>query len=102
MQDLDIFVTEFLIKKKKINKPKVSTKANINNIFADIEVSTKLNYGFMVYSQNDDMFYGITVDNVEELTELFSTDTEIYEPLFRLSVGKTLTLKYSTIWTIIF
>ena len=32
MQDLDIFVNEFLIKKKKINKPKVSTKANINNI----------------------------------------------------------------------
>ena len=31
MQDLDIFVTEFLIK-EKINKPKVSTKANINNI----------------------------------------------------------------------
>lgn len=101
MQDLDIFVTEFLIK-KKINKPKVSTKANINNIFADIEVSTKLNYGFMVYSQNDDMFYRIIVDNVEELAELFSTDTEIYEPLFRFSVGKTLTLKDSTIWTRIF
>lgn len=56
----------------------------------------------MVYSQNDDMFYEITVDNVEELAELFSTDTEIYELLFRLSVGKTLTLKYSTIWTRIF
>lgn len=101
MQDLDIFVTEFLIK-KKLNKPIVSTKANINNIFADIEVSTKLNYGFMVYSENDDMLYGITVDNVEELAELFSTDTEIYEPLFRLSVGKTLTLKDDTIWTRIF
>ena len=56
----------------------------------------------MVYSQNDDMFYGITVDNVEELAGLFSTDTEIYEPLFRLSVGKTLTLKNITIWTRIF
>lgn len=56
----------------------------------------------MVYSQNDDMFYGITVDNVEELAELFSTDTEIYEPLFRLSVGKTLTFKDSIIWTRIF
>ena len=56
----------------------------------------------MVYSQNDDMFYGITVDNVEELAGLFSTDTEIYEPLFRLSVGKTLTLKNSTIWNRIF
>lgn len=101
MQDLDIFVNEFLIK-KKLNKPKVSTKANRNNIFADIEVSTKLNYGFMVYSENDYMLYGITVDNVEELAELFSADTEIYEPLFRLSVGKTLTLKDSTIWTRIF
>lgn len=101
MQDLDIFVNEFLIK-KKLKKPIASTKANINNIFADIEVSTKLNYGFMVYSQNDDMLYGITVDNVEELAELFNTDTEIYEPLFRLSVGKTLTLKDSTIWTRIF
>ena len=48
------------------------------------------------------MFYGITVDNVEELAELFITDIEIYEPLFRLSVGKTLTLKDSTIWTRIF
>ena len=56
----------------------------------------------MVYSQNDDMFYGITVNTVEELAELFSTDTEIYELLFRLSVGKTLTFKDSTIWTIIF
>ena len=56
----------------------------------------------MVYSQNDDMFYEITVDNVEELAELFSTDTEIYELLFRLSVGKTLIFKDSTIWTIIF
>ena len=36
----------------------------------------------MVYSQNDDMLYGITVYNVEELAELFSIDTEIYEPLF--------------------
>ena len=101
MQDLDIFVNEFLIK-KKLNKPKVSAKSNRNNIFANIEASTKLNYGFMVYSQNDDMLYGITVDNVEELAELFSTDTEIYEPLFRLDVGKTLKLKDSTIWTRIF
>ena len=53
----------------------------------------------MVYSQNDDMLYGITVYNVEELAELFSIDTEIYEPLFRLSVGKTLTLTDSIIWT---
>ena len=56
----------------------------------------------MVYSQNDDMLYGITVYNVEELAELFSIDTEIYEPLFRLSVGKTFTLTDSTILTRIF
>ena len=31
MQDLDIFVNEFLIK-KKLKKPIVSTKTNINNI----------------------------------------------------------------------